>query len=76
MCSAPGTRDKTKFPAGDEKVLLALYQMGEHTGSEIFLLVATEEELDLEPFVTPKELRARGFNTNLGPFAPFFSFQW
>lgn len=71
----PLTSDKTKFPAGYKKVLPALYQIGEPKGSEVFLLVATEEYVNLEPFATPDNLRSRGSKENLGPFAPLFDFQ-
>jgi len=68
----PLTGDKTKFPVGHKKIIPALYQIGEPEGSEVFLLVATEEYVNLEPFATPDNLRSRGSKDNLGPFAPLF----
>jgi hypothetical protein len=70
----PRTQDKTKFPKEKPKTLPALYQIAEPTGQEVFLLIATEEWINFEPFVTQESLRARGKTPRgaLGLFAPLF----
>lgn len=67
------TQDKTKFAKGSIRTLPALYQVEELIGSELILLVATENWLDFEPFVTKPTLTARGKGVSMGPFAPLFN---
>ena len=71
----PRTRDKKIFSVNSEITLPALYQLGEPKGEEVFLLIATEQWINWEPFTTPDDLRSRGSMENLGPFAPLFANQ-
>ena len=54
-------------------MLDALYSFAEPTGSEVFLLIATDEWVDFEPFTTSVSSGTRGKPEGpLGPFAPLF----
>lgn len=69
----PGKPDKTMLKKGSSRKISALYKVAEPIGSEVILLVATENWLDFEPFVTKPTLVARGKGVSVGPFAPLFN---
>ena len=70
----PGTFDKTALKKGEDTDLPAIHQIAEPLGQEVFLLIATQEWVDFEPFLSRPSLKSRGQPTgNLGPFAPLFN---
>ena len=69
-----GTSDKTPLKKGEDTDLPGVYQIEDPKGQEVFLLVATQEWVNFEPFLSKPNLRARGKpRGNLGPFVPLFN---
>jgi hypothetical protein len=69
----PGTSDKTTLGSDRSQDLRRLYQFSgfDQRGTEELLLIATEQFVDFEPFVTQESLN-RGEPRGKGPFAPLF----
>lgn len=68
-----GSYDKTTLQSGRSQDLGPLYQFGdvEHRGTDEILLIATDQFVDFEPFVTQSTL-SRGKPRGEGPFAALF----
>lgn len=69
----PETGDRTRLPAGEDWESPALYEVTEPPGTEVLLLVASQEWIDFRPFLSREGLRRpRAARADLGPFAPLF----